>query len=74
MGRWGLSSKQWVSCVCMCVCMLGVCVCVCCRYFDMLVVDGVFYFSNGKIKVANKTYSSIPSDYEITFDGNAIIR
>ncbi len=28
---------------------------------------------NGKLKLANKNFSSIPNEYEISFDGQSIV-
>ena len=45
----------------------------CDKFFDAIQVDSVYTFSNGRLKVANKQYSSTNSDYEITFGTDAVI-
>ena len=44
------------------------------RYFDFLQRDGVYLMANGRLKIANKTFSPLSNDYEISFDENAVIR
>lgn len=45
------------------------------RFFNVIEEQNVYYFSGGKYKVvANKQYSTIKNDYEITFDVNSDIR
>ena len=36
-------------------------------------VDAVFTFSGGRIKPANRQYSSIKNDYEVTFNMNITV-
>ena len=43
------------------------------RFYEMLEVDGVYTFSNGKLKVANAQYNTCKSSFECTFDQNAEI-
>mmetsp|Transcript_33154 Transcript_33154/g.51825 ORF Transcript_33154/g.51825 Transcript_33154/m.51825 type:complete len:486 (-) Transcript_33154:41-1498(-) len=38
------------------------------KFFDMLVEGKVFFFSKGQIKNANKKYSSVNAEYEISMD------
>ncbi|OQR94443.1 replication protein A 70 kDa DNA-binding subunit [Achlya hypogyna] len=42
-------------------------------FYDRLVPNGVFYFSGGKIKMANRKFSAINNDYEVTFDTSSDI-
>ena len=44
------------------------------KFFGMLQPNGVYYFSGGKLKVANKKFTSIKNNYEITFDMHSDIR
>jgi replication factor A1 len=46
----------------------------CEKFYDLLEEGRVYYFSQGKLKVANKQYTSITHNYEVTFDVNAEIR
>ena len=41
------------------------------KFFPALEVGQVYTFSNGRLKVANKQYSTCNSDYEITFNADA---
>lgn len=43
------------------------------KYYEMLQPGKTFYFSGGKVKMANRKYSSINNDYEITFDQHSEI-
>ncbi|CAN0355303.1 unnamed protein product [Pylaiella littoralis] len=43
------------------------------KWFDVLQEGQVYSFSGGRIKVANKRYSSLNSEYEITFDSSCQI-
>jgi replication factor A1 len=38
--------------------------------YDMFEVDKVFYFSGGRLKMANKKYCSLNNEYEATFTAN----
>jgi hypothetical protein len=38
------------------------------RFYEMLQKDGIYYMGGGKLKVANKQYTSIRHEYEIQFD------
>lgn len=42
-------------------------------YYNLLEKDGVYYMGQGKLKVANKQYTSIKHEYEITFDEKSTI-
>ena len=44
------------------------------KFHDMLQANSVYYFSGGRLKVANKKYTSIKNNYEITFDQHSEIR
>jgi len=44
------------------------------KFYPLLEVNQVYTFANGRLKVANKQYSSCSSDYEITFGNDADIR
>ena len=43
------------------------------KYDEKLKENGVYLFSNGSIKIANKRYTSIQNDYCIVFDRNSEI-
>lgn len=40
------------------------------QLFPMLQPGGVFYFSGGQVKGANRKFSNVNNDYELTFDKN----
>ncbi|KAF0687241.1 Aste57867_21003 [Aphanomyces stellatus] len=42
-------------------------------FYDRLIPNGIFYFSGGKIKMANRKFSAINNDYEVTFDSSSDI-
>ena len=44
------------------------------KFYPLLEVNQVYTWSNGRLKVANKQYSSCNSDYEISFGSDADIR
>ncbi len=44
------------------------------KFHPILQVNEVYTFTNGRIKVANKQYSSCKSEYEISFGADADIR
>lgn len=44
------------------------------KYFDALHERAVYFFSGGKIKNANKKFTTIQHNYEITFDRDTIIQ
>lgn len=43
------------------------------KFYDMLRPGGMFFFSGGKIKMANKKFSSVDNDYEVSFDQHSDI-
>lgn len=45
----------------------------CDRYYEMLKEGDVFYIRGGQIKAANRQYSSINNDYELTFSSETVI-
>ena len=45
----------------------------CDAFFDKAVVGKVFYISNCSVKNANKQYSKLNNDYELTFKDNGIM-
>jgi len=44
------------------------------KFFGMIQENSVYTFSGGRIKMANKAFSSLPNDYEISFGSDAIIQ
>jgi len=42
-------------------------------FYPMIQVGGVYSFANGKLKMANKQFSAVDCDYEITFGNDAEI-
>lgn len=44
------------------------------KYYDMIQVDRVYYISRGQLKVANKQYSTLKNDYEMTFSSDTIVQ
>lgn len=43
------------------------------KFYDLLRPGGVFYFAGGKIKMANRKFSSVNNDYEVSFDQHSEI-
>ncbi|XP_005109695.1 replication protein A 70 kDa DNA-binding subunit [Aplysia californica] len=43
------------------------------KYFDMLEVNKIYYFSKCTLKTANKQYSTLKNDYEMTMNAETII-
>ena len=43
------------------------------KFYDVIHKDCVYYFSNGRLKAANKAFTSIANDYEISFDASATV-
>ncbi|XP_077397199.1 replication protein A 70 kDa DNA-binding subunit isoform X2 [Festucalex cinctus] len=43
------------------------------KYFGLIEVGKVYYISKGSLKVANKQYTSVKNDYEITLNGETSI-
>lgn len=46
----------------------------CDRYYDMIEVDKVYYFSKCQLKPANKQYSLLNNNYEMTFTGETLVQ
>lgn len=44
------------------------------KFYPLLEVNAVYTFANGRLKIANKQFSSCNSEYEITFGADADIR
>lgn len=42
-------------------------------FYDVLQVDKVYNISKGSIKMANKQFSTVNNDYEMTIDNNTMI-
>jgi len=45
----------------------------CDKFYDMLNIDNVYYISRGSLKPANKQYSKLNNDYEMTFNNETCI-
>lgn len=43
------------------------------KFYDLLEVNQVYYVSKGTLKTANKQYSNLKNDYEMTFNSDTII-
>lgn len=43
------------------------------KYFDMIEVNKVYYISKATLKTANKQYSNVDNDYEMTFNNDTQI-
>ena len=43
------------------------------KFFSVIEEDKCYFFSGGRLKVANKQYTSIKNNYECTFDANSNI-
>lgn len=47
----------------------------CCdKFYNLLASNQVFFFSGGKLKIANKKYCQLKNEYEITFDERSEVR
>lgn len=44
------------------------------KFYEMLQVDKVYTFSKGQLKLANKKFSKLPNDYELTLNSDADIQ
>lgn len=44
------------------------------KFYNLLKPGQCFYFSRGQIKNANKRYSNLPCDYELSFDDNSVVQ
>lgn len=48
---------------------------LCCeKFYNLLAVNQVYFFSGGRLKIANKKFCQLNSEYEITFDERSDIR
>ncbi|XP_076306238.1 replication protein A 70 isoform X2 [Tachypleus tridentatus] len=45
----------------------------CDKFYDMIEINKVYYISKGSLKTANKQYTSIKNDYEITFNDETTV-
>jgi replication factor A1 len=43
------------------------------KYYDLLQVDRVYYISRATLKTANRQYSKLDNDYEMTFTNDTVI-
>lgn len=43
------------------------------KFYELLRPGSVFYFTGGKIKMANRKFSNVDNDYEVSFDQNSEI-
>jgi len=43
------------------------------KFYDMLQIDNVYYISKAQLKTANKQYSRLANDYEMTMTGETMI-
>ncbi|CEG40987.1 replication protein a 70 kda dna-binding [Plasmopara halstedii] len=43
------------------------------KFYEMLRPGCIFYFAGGKVKMANRRFSSMDNDYEVTFDQHSEI-
>ncbi|KAM8976611.1 replication protein A 70 kDa DNA-binding subunit isoform 2-T2 [Pelodytes ibericus] len=43
------------------------------KFFSLLEVNKVYYFSKGSLKIANKQYTSVKNDYEMTFNNETSV-
>lgn len=46
----------------------------CDKFYDLIEVDNVYYFSKCQLKPANKQYSQLKNDYEMTFTGETMVQ
>ncbi|XP_016925019.4 replication protein A 70 kDa DNA-binding subunit [Drosophila suzukii] len=46
----------------------------CDKFFDLIQVDSVYFFSKCQLKPANKQYSSLNNAYEMTFTGETVVQ
>lgn len=44
------------------------------KYYEMIEVDKVYYISKCQIKQANKQFSTLNNDYEMTFTNETIVQ
>ncbi|KAL0838920.1 hypothetical protein ABMA28_016932 [Loxostege sticticalis] len=45
----------------------------CDKFYDMIQVDKVYYISRCQLKTANKQYTSLKNDYEMTFNSDTVV-
>ncbi|KAJ8722019.1 hypothetical protein PYW08_004421 [Mythimna loreyi] len=45
----------------------------CDKFYDMIQVDKVYYISRCQLKTANKQFTSMKNDYEMTFTANTVV-
>lgn len=45
----------------------------CDKFYDLLQIDNVYYISRAALKTANKQYSKLDNDYEMTFTNETVI-
>jgi len=43
------------------------------KFYDLLQIDQVYYISRATLKTANKQYSKLDNDYEMTFNNDTVI-
>ncbi|XP_061197079.1 replication protein A 70 kDa DNA-binding subunit-like isoform X2 [Saccostrea echinata] len=43
------------------------------KFYDLLEVNKVYYFSKASLKTANKQYTTVQNDYEMTFNADTMI-
>nr|AAH70559.1 LOC397937 protein [Xenopus laevis] len=43
------------------------------KFFSIIEVNKVYYFSKGTLKIANKQYTSVKNDYEMTFNSETSV-
>ncbi|KAH8395752.1 hypothetical protein KR215_000413, partial [Drosophila sulfurigaster] len=46
----------------------------CDKFYDLIEVDNVYFFSKCQLKPANKQYSQLKNDYEMTFTGETVVQ
>lgn len=46
----------------------------CDKYYDMIEVDKVYYISKCQLKPANKQFSTLRNDYEMTFNSDTVVQ
>ncbi|CAD0201397.1 unnamed protein product [Chrysodeixis includens] len=45
----------------------------CDKFYDMIQIDKVYYISRCQLKTANKQFTSLKNDYEMTFTANTVV-
>ncbi|XP_030369823.1 replication protein A 70 kDa DNA-binding subunit [Scaptodrosophila lebanonensis] len=46
----------------------------CDKYYDLIQVDNIYYFSKCQLKSANKQFSQLKNDYEMTFTSDTVVQ